>query len=92
MSEPPRLRVSGCVSDSIVDGPGMRYVVFVQGCPHHCPGCHNPQTHDFGGGYDADLDEIVRQIAGSHGGDMIMRQSGYGGLCVDLLLPAYMET
>lgn len=61
MSEP--LRVSGCLSDSIVDGPGMRYVVFVQGCPHHCPGCHNPQTHDFEGGYLADPDEIVRQVA-----------------------------
>lgn len=41
----------------------MRYVVFVQGCPHHCPGCHNPQTHDFAGGYLADVDEIVRQVA-----------------------------
>ena len=40
----------------------MRYVVFVQGCPHHCPGCHNPQTHDFDGGYLADMDEIVRQV------------------------------
>ena len=60
MSTP--LRISGCISDSIVDGPGMRYVVFVQGCPHHCPGCHNPQTHDFDGGYLADMDEIVRQV------------------------------
>lgn len=61
MSQP--LRISGCLSDSIVDGPGMRYVVFVQGCPHHCPGCHNPQTHDFSGGYLADTEEILRQIA-----------------------------
>ncbi|MBC3939745.1 anaerobic ribonucleoside-triphosphate reductase activating protein [Anaerotruncus massiliensis (ex Liu et al. 2021)] len=60
--EIPPLRVAGCVSDSIVDGPGMRYVVFVQGCPHRCPGCHNPQTHDFAGGYPADPDEIVRQV------------------------------
>ena len=56
------LRISDCISDSIVDGPGMRYVVFVQGCPHHCPGCHNPQTHDFEGGYLADTDEILRQV------------------------------
>ncbi|MEM1485159.1 anaerobic ribonucleoside-triphosphate reductase activating protein [Oscillospiraceae bacterium PP1C4] len=60
MSAP--LRISGCLSDSIVDGPGMRYVVFTQGCPHECPGCHNPQTHDFEGGYLADTDEIVHQI------------------------------
>ena len=59
----PPLRVAGCVSDSIVDGPGMRYVVFVQGCPHHCPGCHNPETHDPAGGYLADVDEILRQVA-----------------------------
>ena len=46
----PLLRLSGVISESIVDGPGFRYVVFTQGCPHGCPGCHNPQTHDFNGG------------------------------------------
>jgi anaerobic ribonucleoside-triphosphate reductase activating protein len=44
------LRISGTVNDSIVDGPGLRYVIFTQGCPHHCPGCHNPETLDFSGG------------------------------------------
>ena len=57
-----QLRISGCISDSIVDGPGIRYVVFVQGCPHHCPGCHNPATHDFEGGYPADTEKILQQI------------------------------
>ena len=52
--EIPPLRLAGTVEDSIVDGPGIRYTIFVQGCPHHCPGCHNPQTHDFAGGYLAD--------------------------------------
>ena len=46
----PLLRLSGVISESIVDGRGFRYVVFTQGCPHGCPGCHNPQTHDFNGG------------------------------------------
>lgn len=41
------LRIAGVQKESIVDGPGIRYVVFTQGCPHHCPGCHNPETHDF---------------------------------------------
>ena len=46
----PQLRISGVIEESIVDGPGFRYVIFTQGCPHGCPGCHNPQTHDFNGG------------------------------------------
>ena len=57
-----KLRISGIVSESIVDGPGIRYVIFTQGCPHHCPGCHNPQTHDFQGGRLADREEILRAV------------------------------
>ena len=56
------LRIAGTVSDSIVDGPGVRYVIFTQGCPHHCPGCHNPETHDFQAGYDADVEQILSEI------------------------------
>ena len=52
------IRISGIVNDSIVDGRGIRLTVFTQGCPHHCPGCHNPQTHDFAGGRVEDTDVI----------------------------------
>lgn len=44
------LRLYGTVAESIVDGPGLRFAIFVQGCPHHCPGCHNPLSHDPEGG------------------------------------------
>lgn len=54
--------VAGLVNDSIVDGPGFRFTVFSQGCPHGCPGCHNPQTHDFSGGTDMETEEIIERI------------------------------
>jgi anaerobic ribonucleoside-triphosphate reductase activating protein len=57
------IRIAGVVRQSIVDGPGMRFVVFTQGCPHHCPGCHNPETHSFSGGYDCETDRILAEIA-----------------------------
>ena len=56
------IRIFGLADDSIVDGPGVRYTVFVQGCPHHCPGCHNPASHDFSGGTLLDTDGIIRKI------------------------------
>lgn len=56
------LRIAGTANDSIVDGPGIRFTVFTQGCPHHCGGCHNPQTHDFSGGEAVDTDELLEKI------------------------------
>lgn len=57
-----QLRVAGFSEESIVDGPGIRFTVFVQGCPHNCKGCHNPQTHDFSGGRIEDTDDIFQKI------------------------------
>ena len=54
------IRVNGIVQDSIVDGPGLRLAVFVQGCSHRCPGCHNPETHDPLGGAVRDTEEVIR--------------------------------
>ena len=59
------LRISGVEPESIVDGPGFRYAVFTQGCPHDCPGCHNPQTHPFDGGKLADIRTIFTDICGN---------------------------
>jgi anaerobic ribonucleoside-triphosphate reductase activating protein len=56
------MRLSGIVEESIVDGPGVRYVVFTQGCPHRCPGCHNPQTHDRDGGYEIGAAELTEKF------------------------------
>ncbi|MDO4546515.1 MAG: anaerobic ribonucleoside-triphosphate reductase activating protein [Clostridia bacterium] len=57
-----KIRIAGVVDESIVDGPGFRFAVFCQGCRLNCPGCHNPQTHDFVGGYDADTDDIIKKM------------------------------
>lgn len=57
-----RLRIAGIESESIVDGPGIRLTVFVQGCPHHCMGCHNPESHDFSKGHWITLQSIVEMV------------------------------
>lgn len=58
-----RISLSGVTGDSIVDGPGIRLTIFTQGCPHHCPGCHNPQTHDPSGGSWGDTEDILQAAA-----------------------------
>ena len=56
------IRIAGVVRESIVDGPGLRFTVFCQGCPHGCKGCHNMATHDFSGGYDCEISKILDAI------------------------------
>jgi anaerobic ribonucleoside-triphosphate reductase activating protein len=56
------MRVAGTVQDSIVDGPGFRFVLFTQGCPHRCEGCHNPATWDASEGSERSTDEIIAEM------------------------------
>lgn len=48
--------------DSIVDGQGIRTVIWTQGCSHNCPYCHNPKTHDFKGGELVELDDVIEAL------------------------------
>ena len=57
-----QLRIAGTVENSIVDGEGIRYTIFVQGCPHGCPECHNPQTHSFEENKRVTLGQLMSEI------------------------------
>lgn len=83
------MRIAGTKSCSLNNGEGIRFVVFTQGCAHHCEGCHNPETWDFNGGTDVDVRDLAAEIR-SHpyidgltlsGGDPFYQQSE----CVELL-------
>ncbi len=56
------MRIANTVNDSIVDGPGLRFTVFTQGCLHACPGCHNPETHDPAGGEEVSVETLALQL------------------------------
>ena len=86
------LDLAGIVEDSIVDGPGIRCTVFSQGCPHRCPGCHNPETWDFGCGTPMDEERIYEIVRSNplcrgvtfSGGEPFAQAEGFSRLA-DLL-------
>lgn len=63
-------------TDSIVDGLGVRTVIWTQGCSHNCPSCHNPFTHDFNGGDLVDIDDVLDAIECLEGQDGITLSGG----------------
>ena len=82
-------RLAGEIKHSLVNGPGIRYVVFFQGCPHHCEGCHNPETHDPAGGYISQPENILNILKF----DFRIRclQELLPGFPVELLLYRFMQ-
>ena len=57
--EEKNIIIADVESESIVDGPGFRFAIYTQGCPHNCPGCHNPQTHSFEGGTAVSAKQLI---------------------------------
>lgn len=86
------LRLFGTIKESIADGPGIRYALFVQGCPHNCPGCHNPSSHSFTDGYLRDTGDILAEIRANplldgvtfSGGEPFMQAGELASLAVDV--------
>lgn len=72
--------------DSIVDGEGLRTVIWTQGCAHQCPGCHNPSTHSFDGGFLQDVNELKEQLKKTHHQDGITLSGGDPFFQVDACL------
>lgn len=71
-----RLATPVIQEDSIVDGEGIRAVIWTQGCAHKCPGCHNPQTHSFDDGFELDIEEVKQEIDALVGQDGITFSGG----------------
>ena len=68
--------------DTVVDGPGLRASIYLAGCYHKCPGCHNPQSWDMNGGKEMEVDEIVE----------ILKQSGHTKFTITGGDPFYQPT
>ena len=71
-----RLATDKIQKDSIVDGEGIRSVIWTQGCPHHCIGCHNPGTHAYDKGIEVEIEAIKKQIDELEGQDGITFSGG----------------
>ena len=91
------LKLSAIVTDSIVDGPGIRTTFFCQGCPHHCEGCHDPDTWPFEGGTPMETEVLVDIVRGNplcrgvtfSGGEPFAQAEGFWELAVALKNAGY---
>ena len=91
------LNLSGIQQDSIVDGPGIRTTFFCQGCPHHCEGCHNPETWPFAGGTPIETEVLVEMVTANplcrgvtfSGGEPFAQAEGYAELAKALKEKGY---
>ncbi len=70
------VNVAGIKKESLIDGPGVSFVVFLQGCLQSCPGCHNPETRSLDGGYQVNIDELFEDISSSRGIDTVVLSGG----------------
>ncbi|KZL90012.1 anaerobic ribonucleoside-triphosphate reductase activating protein [Clostridium magnum] len=75
-----QVRLSGIAFESLVNGPGLRRVIFAQGCIHNCKGCFNPDTHDMQGGQMMDMDKIIDDVKSN---PMIRGITFSGGDCLE---------
>lgn len=91
------LDLSAIVRDSIVDGPGLRTTIFCQGCPHHCPGCHNPETWEFGCGTPMEEERLLEIVQSNplcrgvtfSGGEPFAQAAGFAKLARLLTAAGY---
>ena len=56
------MKVMNIIQDSIVDGEGLRTVIFFAGCSHFCKGCHNPSSWNINNGVEVSLEEILKEV------------------------------
>jgi len=84
------LRLFGVAAESITDGPGIRYAIFTQGCPHYCPGCHNPESHSFTDGYLVSEETIIGEILTNPLLDGITLSGGEPFMQAEELIPVAM--
>lgn len=89
------LRVLDILEDTTVDGPGFRTSIYLAGCRHRCPGCHNPESWNEGGGEEVSVDELMRVIISDpfahvtlSGGDPLLQARG----CAELAARVKAET
>ena len=86
------MRYSGIIYNDIAAAPGLCLSFFVQGCPHHCPGCHNPETWDFDEGLEFTPEVLDKVIHGLHtqGIDRSFCLMGGEPLCEENLILSYL--